>query len=302
MPTGRPCSHPSSPSWCDGSGPDRVVLGAVGRRRAGRDGRGTAGRTVPCEPLYGDTYLPRKFKIGIAWPGDNCIDVYSHDVGIVPDAERGSHRRADRLRRARRRRDGDEPLPARRHLPGARPHRSPGCRRRTSPTSSRRSSPRSATSAIATTAIGPGSSTRSRSAASSGSAPRSRRVPAGPLAEPVELPPWNDRRSSRLGRAGPTVDTLGLPGAVRPRRRQLPRRAPRGRCSRGWCRRSGSRPARISCSCGVTRPRRAARHAAPGTASRCPTTSARCAGWRSPARRCRRAGRRSARPSGSCRR
>ncbi len=36
------------------------------------------------EPLYGVTYLPRKFKIGIAAPGDNCIDVYSNDVGIVP--------------------------------------------------------------------------------------------------------------------------------------------------------------------------------------------------------------------------
>jgi sulfite reductase (ferredoxin) len=36
------------------------------------------------EPIYGTTYLPRKFKIGLAWPGDNCIDVYSQDVGIVP--------------------------------------------------------------------------------------------------------------------------------------------------------------------------------------------------------------------------
>jgi sulfite reductase (ferredoxin) len=36
------------------------------------------------EPLYGDTYLPRKFKIGFAFPGDNCTDVYSQDVGIVP--------------------------------------------------------------------------------------------------------------------------------------------------------------------------------------------------------------------------
>ncbi len=36
------------------------------------------------EDLYGDTYLPRKFKIGIAWPGDNCIDVYANDVGVIP--------------------------------------------------------------------------------------------------------------------------------------------------------------------------------------------------------------------------
>ncbi|MHB8598158.1 MAG: NADPH-dependent assimilatory sulfite reductase hemoprotein subunit [Ktedonobacteraceae bacterium] len=36
------------------------------------------------EPLYGPTYLPRKFKIGVAFPGDNCIDVYTQDVGLVP--------------------------------------------------------------------------------------------------------------------------------------------------------------------------------------------------------------------------
>jgi sulfite reductase (ferredoxin) len=35
------------------------------------------------EPLYGPTYLPRKFKIGVAFPGDNCIDVYTQDVGLV---------------------------------------------------------------------------------------------------------------------------------------------------------------------------------------------------------------------------
>ena len=43
----------------------------------------------PVEPLYGDTYLPRKFKIGVAWPGDNCIDIHSHDVGIVPTLSEG---------------------------------------------------------------------------------------------------------------------------------------------------------------------------------------------------------------------
>ena len=42
----------------------------------------TSGSDV--EPLYGDTYLPRKFKIAIAWPGDNCVDLFSHDLGFVP--------------------------------------------------------------------------------------------------------------------------------------------------------------------------------------------------------------------------
>ena len=35
------------------------------------------------EPLYGDLYLPRKFKSGLAIEGDNCIDVYSQDIGMV---------------------------------------------------------------------------------------------------------------------------------------------------------------------------------------------------------------------------
>ncbi|MEO0453527.1 MAG: NADPH-dependent assimilatory sulfite reductase hemoprotein subunit [Verrucomicrobiota bacterium] len=36
------------------------------------------------EPIYGKHYLPRKFKIGIAVPPVNDIDIYSQDVGIVP--------------------------------------------------------------------------------------------------------------------------------------------------------------------------------------------------------------------------
>ena len=35
--------------------------------------------------FYGDTYLPRKFKMGISHPEENCIDVFSQDVGLVPD-------------------------------------------------------------------------------------------------------------------------------------------------------------------------------------------------------------------------
>ena len=48
--------------------------------------KAAAAETAPgeSEPLYGDTYLPRKFKIGFAAPGDNCIDVYTNDIGIVP--------------------------------------------------------------------------------------------------------------------------------------------------------------------------------------------------------------------------
>jgi sulfite reductase (ferredoxin) len=36
------------------------------------------------EPLYGDAYLPRKFKIGFAAPDENCVDVFANDVGLIP--------------------------------------------------------------------------------------------------------------------------------------------------------------------------------------------------------------------------
>jgi sulfite reductase (ferredoxin) len=35
------------------------------------------------EPLYGKSYLPRKFKIGVALPGDNSVDLYTQDIGLV---------------------------------------------------------------------------------------------------------------------------------------------------------------------------------------------------------------------------
>ncbi len=34
--------------------------------------------------FYGDTYLPRKFKIAVAHPEDNCVDVFAQDVGLIP--------------------------------------------------------------------------------------------------------------------------------------------------------------------------------------------------------------------------
>jgi sulfite reductase (ferredoxin) len=52
------------------------------------DGEQTATVAAPdeeVEPIYGPTYLPRKFKIGVAFPGDNCIDVYTQDVGLIAE-------------------------------------------------------------------------------------------------------------------------------------------------------------------------------------------------------------------------
>ncbi|KAG9325526.1 hypothetical protein KVV02_007351 [Mortierella alpina] len=38
---------------------------------------------VDHEPLYGPTYLPRKFKIVVAVPPNNDVDVYAHDLGYI---------------------------------------------------------------------------------------------------------------------------------------------------------------------------------------------------------------------------
>jgi sulfite reductase (ferredoxin) len=35
------------------------------------------------EPLYGEQYLPRKFKTTVALEGDNCVDIYAHDLALV---------------------------------------------------------------------------------------------------------------------------------------------------------------------------------------------------------------------------
>jgi sulfite reductase (NADPH) hemoprotein beta-component len=41
------------------------------------------------EPLYGRTYLPRKFKIGLAIPPLNDVDVFAQDLGLVAIIEQG---------------------------------------------------------------------------------------------------------------------------------------------------------------------------------------------------------------------
>jgi sulfite reductase (ferredoxin) len=41
------------------------------------------------EPIYGSTYLPRKFKTAIALPEDNCIDIHTNDLGFLAQVENG---------------------------------------------------------------------------------------------------------------------------------------------------------------------------------------------------------------------
>jgi len=40
------------------------------------------------EPIYGSTYLPRKFKMAVGLPDDNCVDLYANDLGLMAIVER----------------------------------------------------------------------------------------------------------------------------------------------------------------------------------------------------------------------
>ncbi len=57
----------------------------MARRREIVDSRDTEVQ----EPIYGPVYLPRKFKIGIAVPPSNDVDVYSQDLGFIAIIEEG---------------------------------------------------------------------------------------------------------------------------------------------------------------------------------------------------------------------
>jgi len=48
-----------------------------------------AGGEPEHEPLYGPTYLPRKFKVGFAIPPSNDVDVFSQDLGFIGIVEGG---------------------------------------------------------------------------------------------------------------------------------------------------------------------------------------------------------------------
>ncbi|AFC87251.1 assimilatory sulfite reductase (NADPH) hemoprotein subunit [Frateuria aurantia] len=53
------------------------------------DGEPVVGGEPEQEPLYGPTYLPRKFKIGIAIPPTNDVDVFAQDLGLIAIIEEG---------------------------------------------------------------------------------------------------------------------------------------------------------------------------------------------------------------------
>jgi sulfite reductase (ferredoxin) len=66
----------------NGTGVNGTGVNGTGVNGAGLNGAGSR-VGVEDEPIYGKTYLPRKFKIALAFPGDNCTDIFSNDIGLV---------------------------------------------------------------------------------------------------------------------------------------------------------------------------------------------------------------------------
>jgi len=68
--------------WIDG---ERITEKQLAENNAKLDSTAVRIDSTEDEPIYGKTYLPRKFKIGIAYPGDNCIDIYTQDIGLIAE-------------------------------------------------------------------------------------------------------------------------------------------------------------------------------------------------------------------------
>src|ERR1700750_733376 len=65
---------------------ERVEVGEIGPPPNNYAGRSLPGDDA-VEPIYGKTYLPRKFKLAIGLPGDNSVDVYANDIGLLAVCE-----------------------------------------------------------------------------------------------------------------------------------------------------------------------------------------------------------------------
>jgi sulfite reductase beta subunit-like hemoprotein len=62
---------------------------AVGTSSSSSENSRSSETNSPEEPLYGKQYLPRKFKIAIAIPPRNDVDVYANDLGFIAQVEAG---------------------------------------------------------------------------------------------------------------------------------------------------------------------------------------------------------------------
>jgi sulfite reductase (ferredoxin) len=70
--------------WLDG---EKVMTAEAPEVTVARShpGEGKTSTNIPDspEPIYGTYYMPRKFKIAIAVPGDNSVDLFTNDLSLV---------------------------------------------------------------------------------------------------------------------------------------------------------------------------------------------------------------------------
>ena len=69
--------------WVDGDLSYRFKPSRAVRQARQRQSQGGVFSGSTDEPLYGDTYLPRKFKVAVTVPGDNSVDLLTQDIGLV---------------------------------------------------------------------------------------------------------------------------------------------------------------------------------------------------------------------------
>jgi sulfite reductase (ferredoxin) len=69
--------------WVDGDLSYRIRPSAPVRKALARQHGETVFSGDAQEPLYGSTYLPRKFKVAVTVPGDNSVDLLTQDLGLV---------------------------------------------------------------------------------------------------------------------------------------------------------------------------------------------------------------------------
>ncbi|MEB3235157.1 MAG: sulfite reductase, ferredoxin dependent [Cyanobacteriota bacterium] len=69
--------------WVDGDLRYRIKPSAAVKKVKARQSEGAVASGDAAEPLYGATYLPRKFKVAVTVPGDNSVDLLTQDIGLV---------------------------------------------------------------------------------------------------------------------------------------------------------------------------------------------------------------------------
>ncbi|HJN36653.1 MAG: NADPH-dependent assimilatory sulfite reductase hemoprotein subunit [Prochlorococcus sp.] len=69
--------------WVNGDLSYRIKPAARVKKVRERQQQGGVFSGDSSEPLYGSTYLPRKFKCAVTTPGDNSVDLLTQDVGLV---------------------------------------------------------------------------------------------------------------------------------------------------------------------------------------------------------------------------